>query len=249
MSEDFTTNERAPRVPRSFAVRISEDISTENVHWDMVTAKNLSASGILFNYDRYIEPGTRIRFKISLPVCDAVECEGEVVRNVMGPPRGVFAGSDPEVCAIAAVFKDISEHDQLVMGEFLSACDEVEVNKFPADDKPSKPREKRIDRSFFTWIQRIGQTDWVSASMKNLSVSGALIGYSEPLDIEEQVALRIRLPFLESPVVCRGQVVRVDKVTAPGALMQSFYIGIKFSSFDEAAQQQFGKYVEKHGRD
>ena len=249
MSEDFPVNERAPRVFRSFAVRISEDVLAEEVHWDMVTAKNLSASGILFNYDRYIEPGTRIRFKISLPVCDAVECEGEVVRNVMGPPRGVFASSDPEVCAIAAVFQDISEHDQQVMGEFLKACDEVEANRFPADDEPQKPRKKRIDRAFISWIQRIGQTDWVSVSMKNLSVSGALIGHSEPLDIEEEVALRIRLPFLESPVVCRGHVVRVDKITAPGALMKNFYIGIKFSSFDEAAQQQFDEYAEKHGRD
>ena len=249
MNEDLPINKRAPRVFRSFAVRISEDVSAGEVHWDMVTAKNLSASGILFNYDRYIEPGTRIRFKISLPVCDAVECEGEIVRNVMGPPRGVFAGSDPEVCAIAAVFKDISEHDQLVMGEFLKACEEVEPSSFPEDDAPKKPREKRIDRAFIAWIQKADQTEWTSVSMKNLSVSGALIGYSEPLDVEEEIALRIRLPFLEFPVVCRGRVVRVDKITAPGALMHSFYIGIKFFSFDEDAQQKFGEYAKKHGRD
>jgi len=97
---------------------MNENPSAENSHWDIVTTKNISASGILLNYYHYLEPGTRVKFKISIPVYGVVDCVGEVVRNVMGTSSS-SENSTPKVHGVAAVFRDVDECDQKAMREFF----------------------------------------------------------------------------------------------------------------------------------
>jgi hypothetical protein len=50
--------------------------------WDIVTTYDLGAGGMLFNYDKPVEMGTRIKLKVVFPFKDApIECVGKVVRS------------------------------------------------------------------------------------------------------------------------------------------------------------------------
>ena len=253
MSADQKIIEREPRIFRSFTVRISEDLSVEKPRWDIVMTKDISASGILFNYDHYLEPGFRVHFKIALPYCGSVECEGEVVRNVMGTSLG-FGSSSPAVCGIATVFRNIAEQDQQLMREFIAKCyvaDVAEEDKdTPVKELKNQPlRERRIDRSFHTQIRKPQQTEWQTVSVQNISASGALFYFNEPLDVGGGLALRINLPFLTDPVVCWGKITRVEDKTRSGASVQVYDMAVGFSVFDENSKKQLREYAKEFGRE
>jgi hypothetical protein len=51
------------------------------VKYDIVTLRNLSAGGLLFNFDKVVEVGTYLEFTIHFPEVERpVHCRGEVVR-------------------------------------------------------------------------------------------------------------------------------------------------------------------------
>jgi len=53
----------------------------QSVKYDIVTLRNLSAGGLLFNYDKVVEVGTYLEFTIHFPEVEhPVHCKGEVVR-------------------------------------------------------------------------------------------------------------------------------------------------------------------------
>lgn len=107
---NHSQKERDSRVERAFMVQVNQDPSVEPPRWDIVTAQNISASGVLFNFNRYIEPGTRIGLRVALPLNHTLECEGEVIRNVTAD--GLEAGSDNDcVSAVAADFAGMSEEE------------------------------------------------------------------------------------------------------------------------------------------
>lgn len=253
MDEDQKITEREPRIHRTFTVRINEDMSAEKPRWDIVMTQNISASGILFNYDHYLEPGSLIRFKIALPFCGSVDCVGEVVRNVMGTSRG-FGNSSPAVCGIAAVFRDIAEQDRQAMREFFGNCHNEaaqtdEVDSSSKDEVDKKPRAKRIDRQFMIRIQRKAGSQWELVPVQNISSSGIFFTYSEATDADSELSLQITLPFLESVVVCHGTVVRMEDKTRAGALTSVYGIGVAFSDLDETVRRQFDEYAEQFGRE
>ena len=65
----------------SFQIRPNEKQEQVFIGWDMVTAVNLGAGGILLNYDRKIEPGSILDLKINFPGShEPIECVGEVNR-------------------------------------------------------------------------------------------------------------------------------------------------------------------------
>lgn len=243
MSQTPECNGRAPRIERPFTVRICEKLSAEEPRWNIVTTKNISVSGVLFNYDRFLKPGSRLNFRISLPGCDPVECEGEVVRNVEST-FGRFTNSEPGVCAVAAVF-NLSKHDRKVMEEALAQSN-VGVSQ---EAGTKRTRSKRIDRSFPFWMQREGQTDWDPVPMRNISESGVLITSQESLEVGAEISLRMMFPFTDSPVTCRGRVVRVDDKTLPGSKINFIDIGVEFFGLDETVKQKLNEYAEKTGRD
>lgn len=247
MSLNSKFNNRAPRIARPFTVRICEDISAPQARWDIVMAKDLSASGILFNYDRYLDPGIRVRFRIALPVCEPVECEGEVVRNVMGMSRG-YGSSTPAVCAVAAEFRDLSERDQEIMTDVLSQynaeepeADEQEV----AENDTGEEQAKRIERSFPTWIRKAGQSSWEAVPMQSISSTELVIRYTETLELEQGMGLRILLPFSKEHAMLWGTIVRVGRKDGPESPSNIFYISIRFTVIDPALQQQLDKYAER----
>lgn len=251
MSKEHDRIERAPRVCRPFTVRINEDLSAEHPRWEIVVAKDISASGILFNYNRYLPPGSRVDFRIALPACKPIECEGEVVRNVRG--RFLDVGcSEPPVCFVAAIFQGLSEDDRTVMMEFLVQYDgEASGHKLVEEDPETTgsrtPREKRMERAFPFWIQRSEPAGWEPVPMRNISASGVLITCQEPLEIGAEISFRMVLPFLGAPVLCRGRVVRMDDKTCPGATLKFFDIGLEFSGLDEAVKQGLREHANNIG--
>jgi hypothetical protein len=253
MSQQPDFRDRATRVARPFVVRINADPSAAKPRWDIVTAKDISASGILFNYGQYLEPGSRVQFRISLPICGSVDCEGEVIRNVMGTSRGL-ANSGPAVCAVAAAFRNISESDRQALEDFLekdgvSAAGQVQATEKTETAPPKIPRAKRLDRSFPTWIRKKGQTIWEPVAMKNISSSGILVCYPEPLEIGAGMGLRILLPFSKQPAMLWGTVARADRKGGAGSTLNIFDIGIRFTVIDQVLQQQLSEFAEQAGRD
>lgn len=251
MSKNPEIKERDPRVSRPFSVRINDDISAKKPRWDIVMAKDISASGILFHYDHYLEPGTRVQFIIALPFCGQVKCEGEVIRNVMGTSRG-FCRTEPAVCAIAAVFRDIAEEHTQAMREFFGreqAALEASnpSSPFPEPEGGFPPRAKRIERQYITRIQQEGHEKWELVPVQNISSSGIKLNYSDPLEIGAELSFQITLPFLLFPVSCHGKIVRVEDQTRPGALVKVFGIGVIFSSLDETLCQQLDDYADQVG--
>jgi len=51
-------------------------------HWNIAIIRNLSAGGLLFNYDKNLVAGTLIEFKITLPfIIRPTHCLGKVCRS------------------------------------------------------------------------------------------------------------------------------------------------------------------------
>lgn len=95
------------RIRKRFVLRfkIKPANDREEVHngWNMVTSKDLSAGGILFNYDKEIEVGTLIDIKLNFPMSEVpITCTGEIIRNNNVP-------STPLV-RVAAIFLDIDDN-------------------------------------------------------------------------------------------------------------------------------------------
>jgi hypothetical protein len=76
--------------------------------WDMVTVRDVGAGGILFNYDKPIEEGTKISLKISFPFKPApIVCEGRIVRN-----ERIESIKYASIYRIAAEFNKIADSDK-----------------------------------------------------------------------------------------------------------------------------------------
>lgn len=74
------------------------------VAWDIVTTRDLSAGGMLFNYDKRIDIGIGARFKIIFPFANhLIECTGKVIRD-----EKVDSFKYPSVYRIAVQFENIS---------------------------------------------------------------------------------------------------------------------------------------------
>ena len=76
---------RYKRMRRSFTARVrvyqGAAKTAESSKWDIVTIRNLSASGISFNYNKKIALGTLIELNITLPIGPKpIRCLGQVCR-------------------------------------------------------------------------------------------------------------------------------------------------------------------------
>jgi hypothetical protein len=83
------------------------------------------------------------------------------------------------------------------------------------------PREKRYEISAATKYRIRGQTEWYEGEMKNMSISGVLIGTVFTLPLETAIEMRFSLPVhltdgeSAAEVLCRGSVVRSWKCMVP----------------------------------
>jgi hypothetical protein len=75
--------------------------------WDMVTVRDIGAGGLLFNYDRPVEIGSRISLKIMFPFKDEpIRCRADVVRS-----QRIGSSEDSSIYRVAAEFKNITSAD------------------------------------------------------------------------------------------------------------------------------------------
>jgi len=244
---------REPRVSRAFMVRINADVSAKNPSWNIVMAQNVSASGILFNFDHYLAPRTRIQFKLALPSGMDVECDGQVVRNVTGSSRNL-GGSQQAVSAVAAVFRNMNKKDQQAIREFIAECLAAsgpvtkQSARSPVQRSEKKQRARRIDRAYVTRIQKEHNGAWEQVSVRNISESGILFNYGQVFQTGRELSFSITFPFSATPVTCRGKVVRA-KDESRGAAIKTYTIGVTFSGLPEAARIGLRAAGEQIGRD
>ena len=93
------------RLEKKFVLRVATQGEEETVstQWTLVTSKNISAGGVLFTYNRPLNDGERLQFKIHFPK-RTIECSGVVRRTI---PTGL----EPLV-SVAAGLSDLSRVDR-----------------------------------------------------------------------------------------------------------------------------------------
>ncbi|MFH1093563.1 MAG: PilZ domain-containing protein [Candidatus Omnitrophota bacterium] len=125
---DFSEKRQSKRIKRSFTARIktlqNEDAKEKAVKWDIVTMKDLSASGISFNYTSKIPAKTALELNISLPfVKDGICCAGEVCRiDEKRPVNPMVAITKPPipVYIIAAYFTQMQDSQKEALESYIN---------------------------------------------------------------------------------------------------------------------------------
>ncbi len=107
---DLANKKRARRIQRKFITKIriyqGKSQSIDSSNWNLVTTRNLSSSGILFNYNQKIPMGTILEFSMTLPFADNVHCLGKVRRIEKEQPAKTGIQKIP-VYGIAANFMNL----------------------------------------------------------------------------------------------------------------------------------------------
>lgn len=88
LDSSYDDQRRARRINRKFILRVAV-FTKEPLTWSHVTIRNLSSTGIYFSYDRPVEMGQMLVFKVDFPD-RLVQCMGMVVRIERGP-GGLFS--------------------------------------------------------------------------------------------------------------------------------------------------------------
>jgi hypothetical protein len=79
--------------------------------WDMVTTCDLGAGGIMFNYDRPVEAGTKIKLRVIFPFKEEpIDCVGTVLRSEKVESRKYYDYFN--IYRIAAEFEKIRKADK-----------------------------------------------------------------------------------------------------------------------------------------
>lgn len=100
---------RAPRIYRRFILRAAA-FGEDPKRWSFVTIHNLSASGILFTYDKPVREGMWMHLKIDFPE-RVIECLGHVAR--------VTGARESSCHEVAAHLEDIGPDDRLYIENFV----------------------------------------------------------------------------------------------------------------------------------
>lgn len=91
-----------------FQIRPHENEKAQD-GWDIVTARNLGAGGVLFNYDKKLDVDTILDFKINFPACEEpVVCVAKVIRVDKPVAFGVIP--------VAAIFQEINDKEKETIG-------------------------------------------------------------------------------------------------------------------------------------
>ena len=104
---------RYKRIARSFSISLKPKSGPLSGAWNMVAVKNISAGGILFNYQEILSVGTELDFKINFGLDrDPIQCEGTIVRcHTVDPPA---------MYEVAATFHKINPADRERLNEYLN---------------------------------------------------------------------------------------------------------------------------------
>ncbi len=76
--------------------------------WDMVPVKNLSAGGMLFDYNKNLELDSLLDLKIDVSiVTPTINCVGKIIRIAESIPHSIFG--------IATEFREIDEQEKAMI--------------------------------------------------------------------------------------------------------------------------------------
>jgi hypothetical protein len=85
--------------------------------WDVVAAKNLSAGGMLFNYNKNLELDSLLDFKIDIPkYTPTINCVGKIIRIEELQPTSLFR--------IEIKFTDIGEQEKELLSKAIEEISE-----------------------------------------------------------------------------------------------------------------------------
>ena len=125
-SREGKDRRRYKRIKTPFMIRfraIPKEGGTVPPEWNMVTARDLGAGGVLFNHDSKIELETNLEMKINFPAFEGpIECKGRVIR--VEAPR--FSGN---IYRIAVIFTEIDEKDKEVLDRTAEELSERRADK------------------------------------------------------------------------------------------------------------------------
>ncbi len=80
--------------------------------WDMVSVKNLSAGGMLFDYKKNLELDSLLDFKIYISrSTPTINCVGKIIRIAESIPPSIFG--------IATEFAEIEEHEKEMISKAI----------------------------------------------------------------------------------------------------------------------------------
>ncbi len=72
---------RCKRIRKQFLARLRILEKDADDHWNIVFIQNIGAGGLLFYYDKKLNEGVRLDFKINFSMMkEPIDCSGEVVR-------------------------------------------------------------------------------------------------------------------------------------------------------------------------
>jgi len=96
------------RITQRFVIRFRLRTETGAGGWNMATCIDLSAGGVLFNFDHPLEAGTELDFKIDFPAAkEPILCVGKILRVETKP--------DSFLCRVAVIFTDIDDAQKALM--------------------------------------------------------------------------------------------------------------------------------------
>jgi len=111
------------RIRKPFVIRFRQKDDAES-GWSMVTAKNLSATGAIFPYDKPLPKDSFLDLKINFPgIGESIECMAKTVRFEKYPNASLLN--------IAVMFTDIAESAKNIINEtaesfYLRKADRIE---------------------------------------------------------------------------------------------------------------------------
>jgi len=111
------------RIKKPFVIRFRQKDDAEG-DWSMVTAKNLSANGVMFTYDKLLPKDSFLDLKINFPgIGGPIECMAKTVRFEKHP--------NAMLLNIAVMFTDIAESAKNIINEtaesfYLRKADRIE---------------------------------------------------------------------------------------------------------------------------
>ncbi len=111
------------RIEKPYMARLRvkqyEGLGISSAEWDMVALKDLSAGGVLFNYNKNLGIGTLLDLKIDVSTATpTIKCAGKVTRIELSQPHFILR--------IATEFTEIAEKEKEMINTTLERILEQE---------------------------------------------------------------------------------------------------------------------------
>lgn len=107
----------------------------------------------------------------------------------------------------------------------------------------NKRRFARLNKQFVVRVQIQGgaSKDWDMVLIKNISKGGLLFGYTTELKEGMILNFKINIALNKNPIVCAGQVIRVQAIGNP----KIYEAGISFTQISESDAETIGAVVDE----